>query len=226
MRKNHKRRNRKSRKKPFVPRTKREAQILEKVLAAVSLSRRENLEIRLAARVEGTRLSTIRRYAPSALENRKDKYRAKPYDRIPRTLTVIDSKGMRPLSVRSSRSASKIARYLNAVRTFIYKDDESVLAPFRGKKIAGYRFVTNVGRLKQLADAGLLSLDRLYAGGNAWTLSPLARLPDTGAEPSALVLDQSVFSVGTPTPSHSWSDRGPCSRQTTRTDENVPLTQR
>lgn len=155
---------RKRRSKRFTPRTKREAQVLEKVLAAVSLARREHFDIRLAARVEGTRVSTIRRYAPSALEKRNGKYRVKPYDRIPRTLTVIDSRGMRPLSVRSSRSASKIARYLNAVRTFIYKGDDSVLAPFRGEKIAGYRFVTNVGRLKQLADAGLLSLDRLYAG--------------------------------------------------------------
>jgi hypothetical protein len=134
------------------------------VLAAISLSRRENLDIRLAARIEGTRLNTIRRYASSALEKRKGRYRAKPYDRIGRTLTVVGPKGMRSLPIRSSRSASKIARYLNAVRTLIYKGNSSALAAFRGKSVAGYRFVTNVEKLKQLADAGLLALDRLYAG--------------------------------------------------------------
>jgi hypothetical protein len=71
---------------------------------------------------------------------------------------------MRSLPIRSSRSASKIARYLNAVRTLIYKGNSSALAAFRGKSVAGYRFVTNVEKLKQLADAGLLALDRLYAG--------------------------------------------------------------
>jgi hypothetical protein len=164
MRKNHKRRSRKRRSKPLLPRTKREAQVLEKVLAAVSLSRREKIDIRHAARIEGTRLSTIRRYAPSVLEKHKGKYRVKPFDRIPRSLNVVGSKGMRPLGVRSSRSASQVARYLNAVRTFIYKGDASALARFKGKKVAGYRFVTNLKRLKQLADAGLLGLDRLYTG--------------------------------------------------------------
>lgn len=164
MRKNHKRRNRKRRSKPFVPRTRREAQVLEKVLAAISLSRRENLDNCFAAKIEGTRVSTIRRYAPSAVEKHEGKYRVKPFDRVPRALTVVGRKGMRPLAVRSSRSASKVARYLNAVRTLIYKGDASALAPFRGKEIAGYRFITNVAQLKRLADAGLLGLDRLYAG--------------------------------------------------------------
>ena len=134
------------------------------MLAAVSLSRREKIDIRHAAKIEGTRLSTIHRYAPSAIEKRKGKYRVKAFDRIPRSLNVVGPKGMRPLGVRSSRSASQIARYLNAVRTFIYKGDATALAKFRGKRVAGYRFVTNIKKLKQLADAGLLGLDRLYAG--------------------------------------------------------------
>jgi hypothetical protein len=75
------------------PRNKREAQVLEKVLAAPSLSRREKLDLRIAAKIEGTRVSTILRYAPSALEKRKGKYRVKPFDRIPHPLTVIGPKG-------------------------------------------------------------------------------------------------------------------------------------
>jgi len=159
-----KRKIRKRRTKSFVPSTKREADVLEKVLAAVSLSRREKIDVRHAAKIEGTRLSTIRRYAPSVLEKHKGKYRVKAFDRIPRPLNVVGSKGMRPLGVRGSRSASQVARYLNAVRTLIYKGDACALAPFKGKSVSGYRFVTNVKRLKELADAGLLGLDRLYAG--------------------------------------------------------------
>ena len=150
--------------KRFVPLNRRQAQILEKVLAALSLSRREGLDLRLAAKVEGTRINTIRRYAPSALEKRKGKYRVKPFDRIPRVLTVPRNKGMVPLPVRSSRSASKVARYLNAVRRLIYKNDPSGLAEFRGKKVAGYKFITNTAKLKELAGAGLLTLERAYAG--------------------------------------------------------------
>src|SRR5277367_5471498 len=86
-----------------IPRNGREAQILEKVLAALSLSRRETLSLRTAAKIEGTRESTIRRYAPSAIEIRKGVYRVKPFDSLPRPLTIVGSKGMQPLVVRSSR---------------------------------------------------------------------------------------------------------------------------
>ncbi len=163
MRKNHKGRKRKKRNKSLRLRTKREAQVLEKVLAAMSLSRREKLDLRLAAKIEGTRVSTIRRYAPSAIEKRNGTYRVKPFDRIPRVLNVAGSKGMRPLALPGSRPASMVSHYMIAVRALIYKNDPSGLARFRGKKIAGYRFVTNVALLKRLADAGLLGFERLYA---------------------------------------------------------------
>ena len=82
-----------------IPRNAREEQILEKVLAAVSLSRREHLPLRITARIEGTRVSTIRRYAPSAIEKRKGEFRAKRFDLIPRVVNVVDAKGMQPLVV-------------------------------------------------------------------------------------------------------------------------------
>ncbi len=161
-RKNNKRRTPKGHRQH--PRTRREAQVLEKVLAALSLSRREKIDLRSAARIEGTRLSTILRYAPSAIEKREGTYRVRPFDRIPRLLTTVGSKGMEPFAAPNSRSASTNARYMNAVRALIYKDDPSGLAAFRGKKIAGHRFITDTGKLKELADAGLLTLNQLYAG--------------------------------------------------------------
>jgi hypothetical protein len=154
------RRNR--RKRRFIPRTARELQILEKALAAISLSRRERLSLPIAAKIEGTRVRTIKRYAPAAIEKRKGEYRVKRFDPIPRSLNIVDPKGMHPLVVRSSRSASKVGRYMNAVRSFIQKGDSSGLSAFRGKKVAGHKFITSTRRLKQLADAGLLELQRLY----------------------------------------------------------------
>ena len=156
----HARRKRKRR--DHVPRSAREEQILEKVLAALSLSRRESLPLQITARIERTRVSTIRRYAPSAIEKRKGQFRAKRFDLIPRVLNVVDAKGMQPLVVRSSRSASKVARYMNAVRALIHKGDASGLKEFKRKKVAGHKFITSTRKLKQLADAGLLELQRLY----------------------------------------------------------------
>lgn len=153
-----------NRKRKVIPRNKRQTQVLEKVLAAISLSRRAKLDLRTAAKIEGTRLSTILRYAPSTVQKRKGTYRVKPFDRIPRALNVPYSKGMEPLAVSSSRSASAVAKYLNAVRALIHKNDPSGLGAFRGRKVAGYRFVTNIAKLKQLAGAGLLILNQLYAG--------------------------------------------------------------
>ena len=158
-------RKRQSRQRPtLTPHTKRDFQIFEKVLAAVSLSRREGLDLRYAAKIEGTRISTIQRYAPSALEKHKGKYRVKAFDPIPRVLNVPGHTGMIRRAFPGSRSASKIARYMNAVRALIYKNDPSGLAEFQGKKVAGYKFVTDISKLKHLANFGLLSLDRLYAG--------------------------------------------------------------
>jgi hypothetical protein len=153
---------RKRKRRGHVPRNAREEQILEKVLAAVSLSRRENLSLRITAKIEGTRVSTIHRYAPSAIEKRNGEFQVKRFDLIPRVLNVVDSKGMQPLVVRSSRSASKIARYMNAVRALIHKGDASGLKEFKRKKVAGRKFITSTRKLKQLADAGLLELQRLY----------------------------------------------------------------
>ena len=145
-----------------IPRNAREEQILEKVFAAISLSRRERLPLRIAARIEGTRVNTIKRYSPSAIEKHKGEYRVKRFDSIPRSLNIVDPKGMHPLVVRSSRSASKVGRYMNAVRTFIHKGDSSGLSAFKEEKVAGHKFITSTRKLKQLADAGLLELQRLY----------------------------------------------------------------
>ena len=111
-RKNNKRRAQKRHRRHLVPHTKRAAQVLEKVLAAVSLSRREKLDLRSAAKIEGTRLSTILRYAPSAVQRHNGTYRVRKVIRVARRKAITDPRVARALGFmrRERVSASEAAR--------------------------------------------------------------------------------------------------------------------
>jgi hypothetical protein len=159
------RRKRKTR--DAIPRNSRQAETRERALAVVALSRREKLSLRTAAKIEGIRPSTVLRYAGSALEKYGKDYRARKGDRIPRTLVALDSKGIRPVTVRSARAASQIAKYWNAVKKFQRTGDYSALRKFRGKRVpyGGFNFVVSPAKLKKFADAGILDFERIYWRG-------------------------------------------------------------
>lgn len=125
----------KRRKRDAIPRNARQAETRERALAAAALSRREGLPLRVAAKIEGIRPNTVLRYAGSAFEKHGKDYRAKPSDRIPRRLSVLDSKGVRPLTVLTPRAASRISRYWNAVKVYQRTGDYSALKKFRGKQV-------------------------------------------------------------------------------------------
>lgn len=135
-----------------------------KVFAALSLARRERLSIEDAAKIEGTDLKTILRRAPSALQKRGRRYRVKQFDRIPAVMNLIGPKGPKTVIVRGSKSRSLVGRYLNAVKQYLYHGDDSALAEFRGKKVAGHTLITNLNKLRELADADLIAIDRVYGG--------------------------------------------------------------
>jgi len=127
--------------------------------------RREKLSLKLAARAERIRPATVLRYAKSALRKSKGDYRVKAYDRMPRRLNVVGRKGMQTVAIRSSRKASQIARYMNAVKKFVRTNSQTDLRKFRGKKVPGttHKFVVSPATLKKLADAGVLEIDKLYS---------------------------------------------------------------
>lgn len=135
-----------------------------KVFAALSLARREHLSIEQAAEVEGTDVATIRKRAPSALKKHGKKYRVKPFDRIPAVMNILGAKGPVTVVVRSSKSRSVVGRYLNAVKTFLYQGSAEALSEFQNVTVAGQKLITNPAQLRQLANAGLVGIDRLYAG--------------------------------------------------------------
>jgi hypothetical protein len=128
--------------------------------------RREHLSLKLATKVERIRPSTVLRYAGSALRKNKGDYRVKAYDRIPRTLRVIGPKGMQATTTRSSQSASQIARYMNAVKSFVRTGKQTDLKKFKGKRVPGTKdkFVVSPTKLVRFADAGILDVEKLYLG--------------------------------------------------------------
>ncbi len=158
---------RKARSRDPIPRNKREEEDRLDALAALALMRREGLSASSAAEAEGTTVKNIRKYAGSALRKRGKDYVAKPSDRLIRTMTAIDARGTRPVVVRSSKAASKMGRYFNAVDDAL-KGKPSALREFRGKKIPynKLKFLTNLKTLHRLEDAGLLdNLKDIYWRG-------------------------------------------------------------
>jgi len=138
--------------------------------------RREKLSLTAAAKTQETDPRTVRRYVGSALRQRAVRHRYKPTasDRLPRTLNVIAPEGTQPVTVRDSRTASRIAEYMNAVRTYVNKGELSALERFRGKsfRAAGvrYTFVTDPNTLELLADAGVLAFEQLYRATQGMTV--------------------------------------------------------
>lgn len=136
--------------------------------AALALMRREGLSASSAAEAEGTTVKNIVKYVHAALRKRRKEYFAKPSDRLSRPpMAVIDSHGMRPVVVRSSKAASLIGRYFNSVDDAL-KGKPAALKEFRGKKIPYNKgkFLTNIKTLRRLQDAGILeNLKDIYWHG-------------------------------------------------------------
>ncbi len=152
-----------------IPRNKRQIEARERALAAVARMRREHLSLSGAAKAEGTNVRTVRRYAATALERvgRRGLFRAKPSDRIARSLNFPTPEGQIDIVVRSSRTASAIAEYLNAVRKYLNTGDTSALARFHNKTFRSadgvrHQFATYPAALNSLADAGMLVIEGLY----------------------------------------------------------------
>jgi len=136
--------------------------------AALALMRREGLSAASAAQAEGTTVKNMLKYVRPALRKRGEDYYAKPSDRLTRPpMVAIDSYGLRPVVVRSSRAASLIGRYFNAVDAALM-GKPSALKEFRGKKIPynNLKFLTNLKTLRRLQEAGVLEdLKDIYSHG-------------------------------------------------------------
>src|SRR4051812_8797348 len=132
------------------------------------MMRADRLSLREASRQAGTTPRTVQRHVGKALKRGHDgRYGATKFDRIPRTLRFVTSRGLTDLTVRDSRTASQIGRYMAAVHTYLTTGDRRALRQFRGKNIragkVAYPFITDGKTLERLAFAGEVSFEDLYA---------------------------------------------------------------
>jgi hypothetical protein len=129
----------------------------ERSLDALALQRRGYSPTR-AAHLARTDPRTVRRYVGSALRKEGARWVARPFDRIPREMTVLTSSGPEVMTIRDSRTASLIAEHANAVAAYIELGDEGPLARLRRKEI-------QVGGRRVPLATDPVRLDRLAAGG-------------------------------------------------------------
>jgi hypothetical protein len=139
-----------------------------RALEALHLMRGKRRTMAQAAKEAGTTPRTVVRYAGSALSKTTGRrYRAKPADRLLRSLRFLAPDGLITVEVRGSRKASTIAGYWAAADRYLKTGETSGLMPFRGKSIAisktRYPFITDPRTLDSLGNAGEVQFEDLYA---------------------------------------------------------------
>ena len=143
---------------------------LARARALEALARMRNKRVSLAqgARESQTSPRTVTKYAASALRKMDNgQHRAKPSDRLLRQLQFPTAEGLVPIDVRSSRIASLIADYSNAVKRYVLTGLTDQLEEYSGKFIKvgkqHYPFITDPRTLNRLANAGEVAFEDLYA---------------------------------------------------------------
>jgi len=150
------------------PRNARERRAFERARAAVALKRREpKKSLSRVADETGTTVGTIERYFGSTLRqgHPRGRYDVSPWDRIPRYVKFPTREGEILLTVRDSRTASRISEHRIALGAYV-RGDESALDKFKGQsfRINGktYTFMTDPADIAHLAAAGELPVEGLY----------------------------------------------------------------
>jgi len=147
----------KSPKPPRRRNSRRENEDRLDAFAALALMRREGLLASSAAEAEGTTVKNILKHVRPALRKRGKDYAARRSDRLIRPMNALDAKGTRSIVVRSSKAASLVGRYWNAIDDAL-KGKPSALKEFRRRKIPynKLKFLANLKTLRRLQDAGVL----------------------------------------------------------------------
>jgi hypothetical protein len=172
------------RKRKSIPRSEREARRRTQAKKGrESTSRTANPLARILSRLRGrkeplstivqefgTTVRTVVKNHPEYFQKVRGRWvAAQGADRLPRPMQLLDDKGRRPGVVRGSKAASLLGRYNSALSKFLsgtdrYGGDESLLLPFRGKRVGGVELLTDPEKLFELAQAGELSFgDDLYS---------------------------------------------------------------
>ncbi len=146
----------------------REAEKRSQAIAALARARREDMLLSRAAKLEGTTVGNVKKWAPAAVKLEYGHYTAAPSDRYSRAMkipTVHDPATGYPAG---SKQASELAAYWAGVGRYAERGDDRALRAFDGRMLrlaGGTRtpYITDRQLLRQLADAGLLHFDSIYS---------------------------------------------------------------
>ncbi len=133
------------------------------VLAA--MRRDLSLSLSRAARLEGVKPETVKKYLPSALTETHGRFRATKSDRYTATLYVPDAHGNSvPVHTHSSKDRTALGRYLSDLGRYL-RGKRDALAAWYGKSIAGVPLLT-AGRTIAAIEPALsgFSLYRTFNG--------------------------------------------------------------
>jgi hypothetical protein len=139
----------------------------DRALHVISAMRRDSsLSLTSAAKLQGIKAATVKKYFQSALKVSNGRFRATKGDRYSATLYIPDSQGSSvPVNTRSSKERKQISNYLRDLGRYL-RGDRNALARWHGKKIAGIGLVTDVRTIKIIEPAlSDFSLYRTLNGG-------------------------------------------------------------
>jgi hypothetical protein len=138
-------------------------------LHAIAAMRRDpNLRLTQAAKLDGVKVDTIRKYFRSELHKSGGRFRVRKNDRYAATVYLPDKYG-NPVEVatRSFKERQQASQYLRDLGRYL-RGQKNALSKWHGKKIAGVELVT-AGRTIVAMEPALseFSLYRALNGGAA-----------------------------------------------------------
>jgi hypothetical protein len=140
----------------------------DRALHVLSAMRHDpNLSLTHAAKMQGVKRETVKKYFPSALKQANGKFQATKSDRYTATLYVPDAHGDSiAVKTRSSREREQLGQYLRDLGRYL-RGNRDALARWHGKRIAGVELVT-AGRAIVAIEPALsdFSLYRAFNGGS------------------------------------------------------------
>jgi hypothetical protein len=137
----------------------------KRALEVLRRMRRTGISLTAAAHEEHVDSRTVQKYFGEQLRHQAKgtPYRATKADRLHREMLVPTAKGISPVTVRGSRQASLLGKYLSAVGEFLRTGRTKKLRQFKGKRIGGQPLIIAPETLRTIAQAGALQLDDIYA---------------------------------------------------------------
>jgi hypothetical protein len=145
----------------------RQHEARQRAAHAVSLQRRQGLSLTSASRRAGTTPQTVLRHFGSSYHLGGGRHQVAAADREPFLMNIASAEeGDVARVVRGSRRRALVAAHRVAVDQAVKNQDDSGLAKFRGKRVAGLTLLTDLDELTRQAQVGQLDFLEIYSTSN------------------------------------------------------------